>query len=93
MVTILFWKEDLGLTVICELLFELMLLAGDQIRDPWERSHKKDRSKDKELLSLTLGAELQKARKSTNEDRRQRRRQGTTSPVSSASRGYIACFY
>ncbi|VDK81519.1 unnamed protein product [Litomosoides sigmodontis] len=62
-----------------------LLSAGDQIHDPWERSHKKGRSKDKELISLTLGAELQKTR-CTSDSKKQTRRQGATSSASSSSR-------
>uniref|UniRef100_A0A915PZV0 C3H1-type domain-containing protein n=1 Tax=Setaria digitata TaxID=48799 RepID=A0A915PZV0_9BILA len=62
-----------------------LLSAGNQIHDPWERSHKKGRSKDKELVSLTLGAELQKTRR-TCDSKKQSRRQGTASPASSTSR-------
>uniref|UniRef100_A0A1I8EV77 C3H1-type domain-containing protein n=1 Tax=Wuchereria bancrofti TaxID=6293 RepID=A0A1I8EV77_WUCBA len=62
-----------------------LLSVGDQIRDPWERSHKKGRSKDRELISLTLGAELQKTRRTGN-NRKQTCRQDTASSTSSASR-------
>ncbi|KAL3997885.1 hypothetical protein ACH3XW_12755 [Acanthocheilonema viteae] len=62
-----------------------LLSAGDQIHDPWERSHKKGRNKDKELISLTLGAELQKTRR-TNDNKKQTRHQDTASSASSASR-------
>ncbi|KAK6106564.1 hypothetical protein QQG55_24715 [Brugia pahangi] len=62
-----------------------LLSVGDQIRDPWERSHKKGRSKDRELISLTLGAELQKTRRTGN-NKKQTCRQDTASSTSSASR-------
>ncbi|CAG9539034.1 unnamed protein product [Cercopithifilaria johnstoni] len=66
-----------------------LLSAGDQIHDPWERSHKKGRSKDRELISLTLGAELQKARR-TSDSKKQARSQGTASSASSASRRSVS---
>ncbi|VDN18045.1 unnamed protein product [Gongylonema pulchrum] len=53
--------------------------AGDRIHDPWERTHKKERSRDEDLLSTTLGAELQKAR-------RQQHRQRAASRGGSAGR-------
>ncbi|VDK76641.1 unnamed protein product [Onchocerca ochengi] len=62
-----------------------LLSAGDQIHDPWERSHKKGRSKDRELISLTLGAELRKTRR-TNDNKKQIHRQDTASSASSTSR-------
>ncbi|KAM3721344.1 Zinc finger CCCH domain-containing protein [Dirofilaria immitis] len=62
-----------------------LLSAGNQIHDPWERSHKKRRSKERELISLTLGAELQKTRR-TNDNKKQICRQDTASSTSSASR-------
>ncbi|VDN00838.1 unnamed protein product [Thelazia callipaeda] len=61
------------------------LLSGNQIRDPWERAHKKGRSKDRELKSITLGAELQKARR-TSDDKKRSRRQDIFSSTSSISR-------
>ncbi|VDP18010.1 unnamed protein product [Onchocerca flexuosa] len=65
-----------------------LLSAGDQIHDPWERSHKKGRSKDRELISLTLGAELRKTRR-TNDNKKQLHLQDTASSASSASRRFI----
>ncbi|EFO28343.2 hypothetical protein LOAG_00120 [Loa loa] len=62
-----------------------LLSAGDQIHDPWERSHKKGRSKDRELISLTLGAELQKTRR-ISDNKKQICRQDTVSSASSVSR-------
>uniref|UniRef100_A0A0R3RGT2 C3H1-type domain-containing protein n=1 Tax=Elaeophora elaphi TaxID=1147741 RepID=A0A0R3RGT2_9BILA len=61
-----------------------LLSAGDQIHDPWERSHEKGRSKERELISLTLGAELQKTRR-TNDSKKQICRQDTASSTSSSS--------
>lgn len=62
--------------------------GGDQIRDPWDRNRAK-RGRSRDLASTTLGAVLQKARRSDEQKLKARKRAASVShsPVSSVSRG------
>lgn len=72
------------------LIIPQILAGGDQIRDPWDRNRAK-RGRSRDLASTTLGAVLQKARRSDEQKLKARKRAASVShsPVSSVSRGWV----